>query len=454
MRNKILNKRILFALLFVCSIFVILWCYFPGLTLGNIISLLIISSLFTIAPSFTPYSSQGANIAMSVSSLLLGIGVILNAWYFTTYLGGTPTNPVLVNVDSFRWWNDAIYHFDASNGQKANISFGLYGYVLGAVLKAFGQSVGTALLWSMTLLLTALLFTGLITWRLTCHKKIAFIAIVCTASVCYWLSMGTLILKDAFVILAMIIGGYGFTFDKKYFLFLISISVIMLLFSRPGFILMIMVGIVLNSFKRETASWSIAALCLCFVIWLIPNIAKVVPDFLTVVSSDKGTQVTYNANNQMAFYNIVGDYSQLAFYKKFLLLPFSAAVQFFIPFPWNFMRDIPFGITQAWAHIGYPWYLFGFTFLYYLVDKFRSYRTKLYRLTLWALICWLIPCYLFGGTISRYGLSMVSLLAPAVAWTLYNMRKSKKFYICLAVYCVIIAIVLIFAHHLQMAAQQ
>ena len=48
------------------------------------------------------------------------------------------------------------------------------------------------------------------------------------------------------------------------------------------------------------------------------------------------------------------------------------------------------------------------------------------RLVLWAMLCWLIPCYLFGGTISRYGLMAVPLVAPAVSMAALGPKRSLR----------------------------
>ena len=445
------NKTFFILTACVWAIFGIVWYFFPGLTTGNFIALYLISFGYILLTRYTAFASDSASVVMAAATVLVGCGVIINAWYFTAGLGGTPDNPILINPDSNRWWNDALYLLGSTNCEQAPPQHGLYGAILACVLWIFGATVGTALLWSMTILSGALLMVGIVTYRLTSTKVTAVVSMACTAAVCYWLSMGTLILKDAFVIFAMILGAYSFTCRKSRFFAFLAVSATMLALSRPNCILMLVAGILIVYLRHKDFVWSSLAAVLCICLWAAAHTLSLSPNFVYIVSTSYDNDIFFG-EQQKAYFNIIGDYSCYPFYKKILILPLSAAVQFMIPFPWNFMRDIPFGLTQAYAHFGYPWYIFGFMTVYFLVSRWRDYSSLIYRLTVWGLVCWLIPCYLFGGTVSRYGLPMVAIFAPAVALTLYRNYKSVRFYSFLGVYCVILAVVLIIAHNLHTSA--
>lgn len=426
--------------------------FYPGLTTGNFVALAFIILLAVLIPGFTRLRTVRVSWFMLVVATLLGVGIILNAWYYTTALGGSPTQPVLINIDCYRWWNDALSHLPASGGEAAYTEFGLYGYVLSAVLYVFGATVGTALLWSMTLTLSSLLMTGSITLRLTGDRKVTLLAMICTAAVCYWLTMGTLILKDSFVILAFLVGTYGLLCKNRKLLVYVSLAAFMLMVSRANAIMMLLIGLGILSFGRRNYIYPAITAGICLILWYLPTAMSEWYAVSDILTSDTRTMIRYDAPNQMALVNIIGDYRIIPFYKKILFLPLTAVVQFFIPFPWNFARDIPFGVTEAYAHVAYPWYAFGAVFIYYLLGQWRKYRTTLYRVAIWASVCWVIPAYLFGGTVSRYGLPFVAIMAPAVALTIYNNRHSKRFYIYMAVFAVIVCAVLIIAHKLQSSA--
>lgn len=435
-----------------CMVLFALWLFFPGLTAGNMLALGLMVAVAAAAPVLMPVRSAGFGVAMTVAALMLGAGVILNAWFYTAGLGGTPSDPVLVNNDSFRWWNNALYRLDPSSGADVHVSHGYYGYVLAGVLWVFGRTVGTALLWSMAWILGSLLMTGALAYRLTASRKVTVIGVVATAAVCYWLSMGTLILKDAMVFFAILTAAYAMAGPSRRFVALVAVSTVLLLVSRPSYILLLVVGVVLTHSRRRKLFSTVSAVVLCLVVWGIQSYAVMDTYRAVVEYSGEVSGFTYDAPNQVALERIIGHYPDLPAWKKILYLPLTAVVQFIIPFPWTYARDIPFGLTQFWCHMGFAWYVFGFVFVYYLVSRWRTYRSPLYRLSVWALLCWLVPCYMFAGTVSRYGLSFVAVMAPAVALTLYDNRRSRRFYLWLGAFCVVVAAVLVAAYHLQKSA--
>lgn len=449
-----LNRFEMFGTALVWVLLWTLWQFMPGLTLGNFAALAAIVLISCVLPRYTPFGCRGATVVISMACLLLGAGVIINAWYFTYASGGTPGAPVLVNPDSSRWWSAALYACGDVRGQMPPPGYGLYGYVLGAVLWTFGATVGTALLWSMSLILGTLLTLGLLTMKLTQSRKIAVMSMVCCMCVCYWLSMGTLILKDAFIILAMSCGGYALLCRGGRLLALIAVAAAMLALARPGCILFLAAGVCMLQLRRNSLPASLTAIALCIVVWSIPQILEINTKIELTVAADEGLCYEFDSPQQMAYYNIVGKYTALPLLHKILLLPMSAVVQFFIPFPWNFGRDIVFGLTQAYAHVAYPWYVFGGILIYYLATGLRRFRKPLFLITFWALLCWLAPCYIFGGTVSRYGLPMVALFAPAVAVTLHDRWQLRGFRVYMLVFAVLVGCTLAVAHHLQTSAMQ
>lgn len=455
MQARLLNNDFFLGVVVQWIILGALSALFPGMTLGNGVALFGLIAASLAVTAYMPYASRGATVTMAVVTLLLGIGVILNAWFYTTYLGGTPGHPVLVNVDCYRWWNDALYHIGYP-GEKACHSNGLYGYVLAGVLWLFGVSVGTALLWSMSLIVAGVLLTGLLTYRLTESGKTAVTSMIATASVCYWLSMGTLILKDAFVIDAMLIGAVGLTTkDNKAYYVWIASAAVMLALTRPSCLALLFMGLLLLV-RRDERMWGrIVITAVIFgVMWSLPVLYGQLGHLKVSFSHQDAAGYSYTAPQQMALFNMIGNYPELPLYKKMLYLPLSAGVQFFIPFVWTMARDIPFGLTEAWAHIGFPWYVFGFCTMYFLIGQRRNYSSPTYRMAVWAVICWLVPCFLLGGTVSRYGLPFVALMSPAVATVIMTQYRNKSFYGWLCCFCAVGAIVLTVAYKLQTAAAQ
>ena len=192
----------------------------------------------------------------------------------------------------------------------------------------------------------------------------------------------------------------------------------------------------------------IAALfCLAHFVYITPRTDIVAG----VVNNDA---VSFTEPRHQIYASLIGEYHLLPAWRRILLMPFTAAVQFFIPFPWNWLRDIDFGISLVYAHIAYPWYLFGGTAIYYTFFDLRRSPALMRAIFLWGVIIWLIPCWSFGGTISRYGLMAVPLFAPAVSFTLTRSLRRRSFIIFSSLFILLVAITLLVCHHLQSGISQ
>lgn len=413
-------------------------------------------------------SRLGAYVLLGAATLL-SIGIIINVNYFTIGSGGTDAAPVLYNSDAWRTWNDALYHLGAG-GEAIPTTYGMYGGIIAAVMSVTGISVSAGLMVSMVAILVSILCSGIIAWRLTANRRIAAVSMACAAAVCYFLTSGTLLIKDAWVCASFAMVGVGFASsgDRSMLRIItpVYIGAIMLLLVRPNMLLAIAIGTVMCILpaaveaENRRRAWTYIGLCagFCILLWGVGNIAKITPDADGIISMSISNEwIRYDAPNQLAYYNFIGDYSTIPVYFKIAILPVTAAVQFLIPFPWNWGRDILYGPTSFYAHIAYPWYLFGlmaFYYLFYARHEYRINRTIPYfrlktvtRLVLWAMLCWLIPCYLFGGTISRYGLMAVPLVAPAVSMALLGPRHSLRNWMSWA--GVILLVVLVTSYIMQ-----
>ena len=123
--------------------------------------------------------------------------------------------------------------------------------------------------------------------------------------------------------------------------------------------------------------------------------------------------------------SLLGDYYNRPIYQRIALLPATAAVQYAVPFPWNFKRDTEFGYSQALNHITWPWYAIGCIILFYFIWLWRKKSTPLRLWALWAAICWLIPAYLFGGSVSRYVMPFIPILVPLALVVIGELRSHR-----------------------------
>ena len=423
----------------------------------------------------TPYRDTAGWWTLLVATTFLAVGVIANTHYFTEVSGGTTSDPVLNNCDSRGYFLDALHHSGMDKGVPESATRRGYGLLISSLWKITGITIVSPLVLNMLMILLTIIISGGITYRLsggkgcgTTHGK-ASLAMIMTASVCYFLNSGTVLLKEAGISLAMSLIALGLTSTiagdspiraKERIPYTIAFIAGLALLGvfRHTFILIATLGTILlmrwNNPPRlkqsflflalGAAAWGIMTLLTRSD---ISGIAGGVVDGAAVQSS------FFYDNDQHRFYNnLVGDYLQLPAWKRILMLPMSAVTQFLVPFPWNFSRDITFGYTLAYAHIAYPWYIIGGIILFFIFTGWRTAPSRLRRFVVTGVILWLVPAYLFAGTVSRYALPMLPMLIPAAVHVITTCRNSKPFRIWGLCYTALIAVTLIVCHYLQQSA--
>ena len=442
--THIVSLRFIAAAIAAAAVATICLWLLPGAPAMSLCGFVAITALVLAAYSRCTGATRAGAYILLAATLALTIGIIANVHYYTELSGGTDQSPVLHNSDALRTWNDALARLGTGT-EAAPSTYGMYGSVVAAVMAVTGPSITAALMISMAATLASILCVGVTAWRITRQRRTAATAMACCTTVCYFLASGTLLLKDAWVFAAFAIAATAFASAREgrpaRLLTPIVISAAMLMLARPNMLPAIAIGAILCivpsvpcAARRRAWTYTAITVALCAALWLLAHAYEITPEASGVINiGQQNHWVRYDAPNQMAYYNIIGDYASLQPWQKTLLLPVSAAIQYLIPFPWNWSRDIIFGPASAYAHIAYPGYLFGIIIVYYLWRGRREAATSLSAassralllMSAWGIVCWLVPCYLFGGTISRYGLMAVPLLAPAVAVTLCNADRRR-----------------------------
>lgn len=413
--------------------------------------LLLVSAGALLAYTLTGARTRTGEVILTASALLLSVGVVLNVWWFTAHSGGTDSSPVLLNVDAARYWNDALARL-GRGGELAQASHSFYGAVVAGVISCFGQSIMAVLIFQMAQTLAALVLCAAVCRRLGLDSWTATLAMGACAAVCYFLVSGTLLTKDPWVFVTMGASGMALSGRRLNVLWL-ALAAVMAVAVRSGCLLMFVVGLYVTVFRmpRGQRQWvlrSIAAAILV-ALFMIPELTQYAPSIASRLSITESVHEVHP--QQYAYYGLVGDYYQLPLMRRILLLPFTAVTQFLIPFPWNFWRDTVFGITEVYAHISYPWYFFGALLVYFLATARRCASRSVLPYVLWGVVCWLVPCFLDGGTISRYGLPAVPLMAPGVGVVIARHRHHRPLKIWLMVFVILLVITLIVCYRLHTA---
>lgn len=398
------------------------------------------------------YTVTGEGV-LTVAMTLLAAGLIINVWYFTTAAGGTDASPVLQNPDAWRYWNDALAYL-GQGGVHTFRTHSFYGAIVAAWMWLPGPSITWALMLNMACIIFALVMCSVLTYVVTHERRTAALAMACMACVCYLMTMGTVLLKDAWVIACVAGAGAALSRWRGWISVLqLSIAALALAAVRPNYVLAIIAGIVITAFafSRGKTLWPQrwVAIAICCALVVFPNLMHYTNPVVNVLAPGY-SDIFYSSSQQRAFFLIVGDYMVLPFWQKLILLPITAGVQFLIPFPWNFARDVIYGPTQAWAHIAYPWYAFGGVAIFYFFAR-KVRRVGLTMFALWGVLLWLVPCYTVGGTVSRYALPAVAILAPCVAVTLRECRRRQSFALWCAIFALAVSIILAVCFYLQTA---
>lgn len=443
---------------YVCAVVLALWLLPGAPFVPSLLAFILIAAGACLCLRRSAGYSPRAEVVLLLAATLLTVGIIANVYTFTTLLHGTDSDPVLINNDARRNFNDAIFFLGLGDG-RSQPSHGLFSFVLTGIMAITGPSITALSCLSMVSTLCTLICISSIWVNLTGNRSHSWIPMAAAAAVCYFIAAGTVLVKDAFVIAAFALAALALTrieFSWRSFVRL-TVAAIMVMLARPNMLFAMTAGIPLMWWTQRTNARSMAAaaamLAIVAAAYVMPSILSLTPKLGLIMDVSENNAVSFTYARHTVYTSLIGDYHNLSHLQRLLLMPFSAAVQFFIPFPWNYLRDIDFGLSQIYAHVGYPWYAFGGLCIYYLCFAWRRSPALMRALFLWGVFIWLIPCWCFGGTISRYGLMALPMFAPAVAFTLRNSLRRRSLHIFATGFIIIVTITLLVCHHLQSSIQ-
>lgn len=399
------------------------------------------------------WADRAGRCVLLTAAALLGCGVVLNQWYFTTYAGATDCCPVLQNHDADDYWTRAV----------GPLQFGLNdthaGYpLLLRCLFVLRPTLTIPLALNMLATLLTVILAGGITRRVvpTTLKHAPTAAMIVTAANCYFMVCGTLLLKDA--LLNLIIAATALLLlrmrqadrpERRDVLALVGLFLFMGLLRLP-MVAMMCVGVVaLVRLKRSHLYTAVGLLILGGAIWGATKVEAALDASVTrnIGNHIHGAEI---AERQQPLRMLIGDFKSFGLLKRICFLPLFCLLQFLIPFPWNYGRDIIFGPTSAYAHVAYPGYLAGIILGYYVLWLLWPRRLhNLNRLLLWGAVCYCGIALMWSGTVSRYALAFIPLAAPAVAYTLLTCWRRCSLWVWTAVCAVLMTVGLLICHHLQ-----
>ena len=420
---------------------------FPGASVvPTLFAMVMVWFIVATCYRYTPWKSDVGRWTLLVSATILAVGIIANVHYFSIHSGATTQMPVLYNPDSWRYYYDALNTTGNANGVPCELKSHGYGLIISWMWQLTGITIVSPLVLNMLLMLLAIVVSGGISWRLLrgvtakSEQWIASCAMIMTVSVCYFLNSGTLLLKEAGIIFAFSLMGFSVVSlieangPKWTDIILFLIGSLLVAMLRTNYLIMPIVGVVM---LLRWNKWNVVKALVMIVIiivswigissWLYSSYSEV-PEIASKIMLGYGLNNSFFLDNldHRTYNAIVEGYFDFPLWKKILILPVSAAVQYLIPLPWGLCDDIQFGYTLAYAHISYPWYLVGGLIIYFVLCQMRRAPQSLALFVGWGVLMWLVPAYLFAGTVSRYTLPMLPLLVPGAVYVVAKWHEFNK----------------------------
>lgn len=397
-----------------------------------------------------PWSSDAGSWTLLVVSVVLALGIILNCHYYICVWGdGNPGAPSLVNVDASNAWNNALASIgEPPPGVPESWPAKEYGLFVGLLLRLFGTDICVPLLFNAFCALATIVLTGAVACGCSGgsaseRRRVATCAIVMASTLCYFIASGMLLIKDCPLALAVALAAWcGLRARRGFDAALVAalvVSVVITVYCRPNYLLAeaAIVAALGAWTDRAGARRTIAVVVFVLIGWLVAHVVfPVVPFERFVDSTGRALSDDPGEISQHSFYmRLFHDYYAFSFAEHCLLLPVTAAIQFLIPLPWTWDKYLMFGPAIALAHFSFCRYAVGAATMYYLGAQFGRGRssTLLLRLFVAGVALYLATAFQFGGTVSRYGIPLVSLLVPgaAYAWCSYRRRRSFAVWMCL-----------------------
>lgn len=404
------------------------------------------------------YSREGSWALLAIMTLAI-IGDIININYYTVAAGATASNPVLQNYDACRDWTCAcaINYGDVC---PPEYYAGGMSYLVAGLLRIFGRSVAVPIFFDTWCYGLAVMLISGIGYRLAGNdRRVALATMIVTVTICYLFAQATLILKDVPLTLSMAAVVYvmaSWAMDDiarptAVQILMLVIALLLIALLRQHMLVMVAVGAVLfiAGCRGDLRFIILLAAVVClYWIWghyVMPPAAEAI----NTITAESHVEIVQTSGQTAPLDNLIGDYTKLPFYVKMLLLPLSVAVQFLIPFPWNFERDIIFGPVDAVAHFGYTWYLAGALIIYWIFACMRRAGRPMELTIIWGVILTCVTAYISSGRVSRYCLPLLPLLLPAAAWVLVYCRREKALKVWLGVFAVLLAATLVICYKMQ-----
>jgi len=390
--------------------------------------------------------SRGSSLASRLVLVLLTILLIyinfrrLTTWTFFDDFSLEMPN---LNGDGRGYYKWALNRYDGRIPVSGNMVFPGFPLMMVALWKMLGVSVVWPQAMNMMFTLLAVVLTGMTTRRLLSHRVSVPPSTLLTAGMAlccllmYYFVMGTAILKEASIMLAIALAGFVMAAmegdeqerqspRRDLVLFILACSLLAVV--RTTYLYFVLMGLVVMTIPHHRRDWRMSAALLAVIV-----VALVGGNAMSSYSFDRHAEIAGGGWNMQRFY-IIGESQQfyhdmLDYYflrpawHKALMLPLTMSVQFIIPFPWSYY-DTPTLLTIM-GRMTYGWYVIGGISLFYFAHVSWRRDGTMGWWPWWAALSYAAIAYIMAGAVARYVVPIQPLFIPVAIYVLCRLWEGR-----------------------------
>lgn len=391
-----------------------------------------------------PWSSAGGAWTLWAVSVVTVAGIIVNCHYYINVWGhGYAASPVLMNLDHWSAWNNALVDIGRTDAVACPWPATGYGHFVGYILSVAGADITLPLLFNSFCTTATVALTGALAFRCSdgtddARRRAATCAMVMAACMCYFIASGAILIKDCPLALSVALVAWAalaMRTGRNPLLPVLAVAFALFFttYGRPNYLLVYAFAIALlsNYANARSRVFCIAAVVVITALWAWLQYTASASSIMHYI--DVSMRTTGDGTDKSVQHNIYismfGNYFGISWWQRIVMLPFTTAIQFLIPLPWNYDKYLLFGPFMALAHFSFCRYAAGGLVMYWIVRQLRAPRAPrlLMRLTAVGLCFYLGAALQYSGGVSRYGIPLVSLLIPCAAYAWCHYRRERLF---------------------------
>lgn len=411
-------------------------------------------------------------LLLAVGSLL-AMYVVLSIKACTVDVEYTLEEPLLYS-DSGSYYAWALSHYDGRCPEPKLPFKGLPLFMLWQ-WRVLGVSIAWPLALNYMFTMLTIVMTGKVACRMLCRKftdvqpsTIATMAMLLISFMGFLISQGLRIQKEAGCALGLLLVGYtlagmasGETLTRSHRYRDIAIFVtgcLLMAMVRTNFVYFAVAGAIMMTFSNRRANWKTGAMlavlaAVLAVVFSIMFSYSFGQQYRTIDGGDAMALAYKTGVVQQPYANIIGDYYHYPEWKRMLLLPVTAGVQYVIPFPWlyDYSGATIFTLLPRFRLM---WYFVGGACLHYFlyITILHPKSNNLGMWAWWPLALFMIIAFITGGSVSRYALPLQPLFVVIALYVLLKVKRGhyrRSFTLWMIIYAFVLVAILVMCYNAQ-----